>query len=96
MAELLTQIERDYMENQNRILNKQLEISSHQTHFNLLLAIATTFLVLIYALERSSSFSRYYGAGSDVIIVVMVFVLMVLWAFLIKQGYISKLFRLFN
>jgi len=78
------------------IVAKQTEVLSHQKHFNLLLAIATTFLVLIYALDRSSYFSRYSGAGSDIIIVIMIIVLIVLFVFLIKQNYLSKLSKLFN
>jgi len=78
----------------NEILSKQSEILSHQKNFNLILAIVTTFLVLIYALNGASFFSRYSGIGSDIITIIMIFILIVLIIFMNKQGYFKKILKI--
>jgi hypothetical protein len=78
------------------ILEKQMEIASHQKHFNLILAIATTFLVLIYALKESSYYSsRFSIPFFDVLSIIIIIILVVLLIFLMKKGYMEKIFGLF-
>ena len=83
------------MTTNEEILGKQLEILSHQKHFNLILTIATIFLVLIYALQGSSYFLKYSSVALDIIVGIMIIALVILTLFIIKQGYLKKLLRLF-
>ena len=79
------------------ILGKQSEILSHQKNFNLILAIATCFLVLIYALSGSSYFLRFSSAISDVIIGIIIIILFLLFLFIIKRTKILfKIYELFE
>lgn len=77
------------------IFQKQMEISSHQKHFNLILAVATTFLVLISGLHELLLFSIYSEIVIAVIIVIIIIAFLILFLtlwFMIKQKIFHNLF----
>jgi len=73
---------------------KQLEILSHQKHFNLILALGTIFIVFIYALKEFLSFSGFPKIVFGLIIATMIMALFLLMVFLIKQRYHQKIWGL--
>jgi len=77
-------------------MGKQLEILSYQKNFNIVIAIGTIFLVLLSALSVSPSYSRFYGAFCDILVVLLITLLIVIFVFLMKRGFFKKLSDLFN
>ena len=77
------------------ILEKQMEISSHQSHFNLALVFVTALLVLIYALNGFLSFSEYLISNIlfGFIIVLCIIILFFLIVFMIRQGFHKKIWN---
>ena len=75
------------------ILDKQSEIASHQSHFNLALVFVTAFLVLIYALNGLLSFSGCSRIVFGFIVGIMILVLSVLILFMVRKKYPKKIWN---
>ena len=76
-----------------KILAKQTEVLTHQKHFNLILAVTTTFLVLIYVLKELP-YSRLTNSFLYFIFIITLAILIALLIFMMKEKYPERFWNL--